>query len=164
MKIRILFFAALLLIGIFSACKQNNITPKKNTTPGLSPLDTSTTLIANTSLLGTWNVITDSVSAYMVDTIYHGKAGDNYIFTKYGNIYAKCAFHQFLDTGVYTLSQDTMKWFTLYVAQAGSVIRSPVTTAQYVISNLTSTSLVLTQYDESPGGPRYEKITFKKSQ
>ena len=163
MKIRALLFTASLLIGIFSACKQNNITPQKNTKPALSPLDTSNTLISNTSLLGVWNVVSDTVS-FLVDTMYHGKAGDQYIFTKYGNVYAKCAFNQFIDTGVYTLSQDTMRWLTLYVAEAGSIIRTPVTTAPYVISNLTATSLVLTQFDLSPDGPRYEQITFKKAQ
>jgi len=162
MKNKALLFTASLLVGIFSACKQNNINPQKKTSPALSPLDTSTTLITNTSLLGTWNVITDTVS-FRVDTMYHGKDGDQYIFTKYGNVYAKSAFNQFIDTGVYKLSQDTMRWLTLYVTQAGSVIRTPVTTAPYVISNLTTTSLVLTQYDETPDGPRYEQITFKKA-
>jgi hypothetical protein len=163
MKTITLFSIIAFLITGFSACKQNNVDPQKKINSTLSPLDTSTTLITNTSLLGTWNVITDSVS-FRVDTMYHGKDGDSYIFTKYGNIYAKCAFNQFIDTGVYTISQDTMRWVSLYVTEAGSIIRSPVMTAPYVISNLTATSLVLTQYDESPDGLRYEKITFKKAQ
>jgi hypothetical protein len=162
MKTKVLLSAAVLLLIVFSACEKSNLGPQKKTTSTLSQGDTSTMLITNTSLVGTWNVVTDTISfnAYIM---YHGKPGDHYTFTKYGNLYASKTLNGFIDTGVYKISHDTVSWVSSYVAEGGGYIKGPVSTPPYVVSSLTTTSLILTSNMITPDGIYYEQIRLSKA-
>lgn len=138
--------------------------PPPTQTGGTTSSDTSKTLIGNTSLVGNWNIVTDTVS-FVSDAMYKGTASDHYIFTKYGNLYINSGFNQQVDTAVYSISTSANKvqWTNSYWSVNGVYSRSPTSVGAYVISNLTSTTLVLTQSAATPEGYRYEQITFKKN-
>src|SRR3954470_13660214 len=99
----LLLLCAIAFIAIgFSSCSLDNVNPQQPNVPITGKSDTSTTLIANTSLVGTWNIVTDTVS-YLTNSMYHGTPTDHYIFTKYGNLYINNGFNSQIDTAVYTI-------------------------------------------------------------
>ncbi|MGZ3750544.1 MAG: hypothetical protein ACXVAU_04650 [Mucilaginibacter sp.] len=169
MKKIILFGAVLFIAAAYTACKLDNINPDQTgsqTVTGTIPQgksDTSKTLIANTALVGNWNIVTDSVSL-RTDSMYRGEPGDHYTFTKYGNIYINNRFHQQIDTGIYTVSSDTQKvqWIDSYWTEEGAVSRSALSVGAFKISNLTSHSLVLTLSGITPAGVEFEQVTLSK--
>jgi hypothetical protein len=162
--ISLLTIVVVIAIGL-SSCNPEHINPQQTKTSSTvtAKSDTNKTLITNTELVGTWNVVTDTV-AFLVDTMYHGQPGDHYIFTKYGNIYINNNFDKFIDTGVYNISHDTVQWASSYISQVGSGGYGLFFIGPFTISNLSNTSLVLTQFVISPDGYRYEQIALKKEQ
>jgi len=153
---------ALIAVG-FSACSLDNINPDQPGVPITGKSDTSTTVIANTSLVGTWNIVTDTVS-YQGNFMYHGTAGDQYIFTKYGNLYINNGFNAQVDTAVYTIySDNTVKYTTSYWKANNTASRVPLTVGPYKISDLTSNTLTLTEDIKSNSTTYYEQIKFTKA-
>ncbi len=150
---------AFISVGLISCLKTNEVRPAASVT---AKSDTSTTLATNTSLVGNWNIVTDTIS-FEADTMYHGTPSDHYIFTKYANLYIKSAFNNYTDTAVYSISgTDTLQWINSYWSEAGSVIRGTSSVGAYTITSVSLHSLILTQNGITPEGRRYEQITLKK--
>jgi hypothetical protein len=160
MKNIVLLFV--LIITGFSACKVDNINPPiKTKTTAVAKADTSTTLYSNLALVGKWNIVTDTVS-FLANGMYHGTAADHFIFTKYGNLYVNSGFNKQIDTAVYTITDNKLQWENSFWSVNGRFSYSATSQGYYTISNLTPTTLVLTQALNSPDGFRYEQITFVK--
>ena len=154
----IILVVAVILYG----CAKSNLSGTK-TSPATSKSDTSTTLISNTELVGTWNVITDTVDEYggtpntFPGVMYHGTPADHYIFTKYGNVYIKTGFQVKVDTGIYTISgTDSLNWVNYYLDFGGGGTRSITYQKGYIITALAADSLVLTQSGQDGTEFRYE--------
>ena len=91
------------------------------------------------------------------------RTGVKHIFTKYGNMYVKCALYNYIDTAVYTISStNRLDWINSYSSQAGAVIKGPTSNGYFDITTITAHSLVLTQKIYSPDGIRFEVVTLKK--
>jgi phage gp45-like len=164
MKNVFLFCAIALIAFEISSCSLDNVNPQQPNVPITGKSDTSTTLITNTSLVGTWNIVTDTV-AYNGNFMYHGTSGDHYIFTKYGNLYINNGFNAQVDTAVYTIYADnTVKWTTSYWKTNDVFSRQPLTVGPYKVSDLTSTTLTLTEDVKSNSSSYYEQIKFLKAQ
>ncbi|HTD98877.1 MAG TPA: hypothetical protein VK668_06300 [Mucilaginibacter sp.] len=162
-KLFLIGAAALIAFG-FSACSLDHINPDQPPIISTGKSDTSKTPIANTSLVGTWNIITDSIS-YQTNTMYHGTPSDIYKFTQYGNLYVNNGFNAQIDTAVYAISTDNKLQFTTsYWSANGNYSRVPLAVGPFQISNLTSTTLTLTQNVKSTNGNYYEQLIFAKVQ
>ncbi|HVS94337.1 MAG TPA: hypothetical protein VHE59_20005 [Mucilaginibacter sp.] len=158
MKYILILFSVILCSYLFSSCTKDNppaiVSPK---------LDTSTTLINNTALVGKWNIISDSLSYQGVKIKYQGTTGDHYIFTKYGNLYIKEAFGgSIIDTAIYDVSNSyVLNWLNIYVNQNGNVSTIPTNSPPFNIRT-NADSLVLTSNVPTSQGQRYEEIKFIK--
>src|SRR5471030_2509719 len=110
MKSVILLCVVTLMACGMAGCSKfvDGTNPPPTQTGGTTSSDTSKTLIANTSLVGNWNIVTDTVS-FVSNAMYKGTAGDHYIFTKYGNLYINSGFNQQVDTAVYSISTAANK-------------------------------------------------------
>jgi len=155
------FLAAIISISIFS-CSKTTVTPT-NTNTG-THTDTSTTLIGNISLVGKWNVITDTVSYAGSRTMYHGVSTDHYIFTKYGNLFISLAPNNFTDTAVYAINTlgYSVAWQNNSSSVNGTLSRVQSISVPYTITTLNADSLILTSSAQTDIGVRYEQIFFKK--
>ncbi|HWD89583.1 MAG TPA: hypothetical protein VG367_15735 [Mucilaginibacter sp.] len=158
MRYIIVLFSVILYSYLLSSCSKDNI-------PAItSPrLDTSTTLISNTVLVGKWNIISDSLSYQGININYKGTAGDHYIFTKYGNLYISEAFGgNTIDTATYDVSNSyVLNWLNIYVNQNGNVSTIPTNSPPFNIRT-NADSLVLTSNASTTQGQRYEQIKFIK--
>src|SRR5438445_1036603 len=107
-----LSFITIISTAIFS-CSKNDVIPY---TP--SKLDTSTTLITNTKLVGNWNIVTDTISYGGNNVMYHGVATDYYKFTRYGNLYVNEGLDKYIDTAVYGITTTTNQvvWVNNYIS------------------------------------------------
>lgn len=161
MKIFYVASVALITIICLSSCKKYKVTPSGNN----SRADTSTTLIDNTALVGTWNIVTDTISSDGSSIMYHGVTGDHYIFTKYGNLYINEGLNSYVDTAIYGINSlnYSVAWENLYQSVNGASNRVLTSSSPYSITSVDTVSLVLTADTKSAGGtPRYEQIVFKK--
>lgn len=127
-------------------------------------VDTSTTLVSNTQLVGNWQVVTDTISVPGNTIMYHGTAYDQFKFTKYGNLYISVGLEHLIDTAVYSITSITnqVSWVNSYVSVNGQSTTIASTTGPYTITSVDTASLVLTSNVQTPGGIRYEQIKFKK--
>ncbi len=140
---------AIIAAGLTSCLKPNEVQPVK---PVVAKSDTSTTLATNISLVGNWNIVTDTV--YLEGSpiypggsaMYYGTPADHYIFTKYANLYIKSAFNNYTDTAVYSISgTDTLQWVNSYWSQGGAAIKGRSEKGAYTITSISLHSLILTQ-------------------
>jgi len=161
----------ILLAGIFAlcifACKRPNAV--KPTHANGPKSDTSTTLIANTELVGDWNVVTDTMHRDSVpwlkggSIMYYGTAKDHFIFTKYANLYVNIALNGWIDTAIYDISgSDTLRWINSYLKQGVATIIGPSSQGAFKIISITPHSLIIRTSGISPDGYEYQQITFKK--
>jgi hypothetical protein len=164
-----LFLACIILViaGGFTACQLDNVNPQTSmttTTPTKS--DTSVTLISNTTLVGNWNIVTDTIKDVSASqtVVYKGTPADHYIFTKYGNLYINSGYQNYVDTAVYTIGPNSkVEWANSYISVNGVSSRAPSSSGAFVIASVTTHSLVLTQDAITANGDeRYESITFTK--
>ncbi len=153
----------LMLIAGFAACKLDTIKPTKITN-GKS--DTNFTLITDTTLVGRWTIVTDSISYLGTSTMYHGTSSDHYYFTKWGNLYINEGLNSLVDTAVYSISiahsQTQVSWANSYISVNGVSSREQSFSSLYNITSVNSTSLVLTSDIQTIQGPRYQQIRFTK--
>ena len=158
MKYIVILFAVVLYSYLLSSCSKDN--PPNIVSP---KLDTSTTLINNTALVGKWNIVSDSLSYQGINIKYTGTAGDHYIFTKYGNLYISEAFGgNTIDTAIYAVSNSyVLNWLNIYVNQNGNVSTIPVNSPPFNI-RLNADSLILLSNASTTQGQRYEQIKFIK--
>jgi hypothetical protein len=151
------------LIAGFSACKLDTMKPAK-ITDGKS--DTNFTLITDTTLVGKWTIVTDTISYLGTNTMYHGTVSDHYYFTKWGNLFINEGLNSLVDTAVYAISiansQNQVSWTNSYISVNGVASRAQSFSSLYNITSVNTTSLVLTSNIQTIQGPRYEQITFKK--
>jgi len=162
---RVLLILMIAVVTVTAACDKFKGDPTPIQKINQSKSDTSTSLIANTSIVGDWVVVTDSISNMSLnqDTTYHGTIADVYHFTKYGNLFAKSAFHGVIDTGVYTIStENKVQWINSFAQSDGATFGPGTTIGAFSITSVSQHSLVLTQHAISPGGELYHEITFKK--
>lgn len=164
MKNNILLSAIVLIVVGFNACKLDNLNPQNSPAPTPVKVDTNKTIIANTALVGKWNIVTDTVSAGTINLIFHGTPTDHYTFTKYGNLYINnSVFYNYVDTAIYSITNNTrVQWVNSYYSQNGAVITTPTSSGSYTITSISDHSLVLTQNAATPMGQRYEQITLSK--
>ena len=152
-----------MLIAGFSACKLDTVKPTKITN-GKS--DTNFTLITDTTLVGKWIIVTDSISYLGTNTMYHGTATDHYYFTKWGNLYINEELNSLVDTAVYNISiansQSQVSWTNSYISVNGVSSREQSFSSIYNITSANTTSLVITSNVQTIQGPRYEQIKFQK--
>lgn len=159
MKI-IYIIAFIAVIGAaVSSCSKSKVTPNTST-----KVDTSTTLIATKTLVGNWNIVTDTVSYNGNNVMYHGVATDYYKFTKYGNLYINEGLESYVDTGVYAIStiNNQVAWVNSYSSVNGTVTRIQTYSPAYTITAVDTAKLILTSNASTNAGPRYEQIVFKK--
>ena len=165
MKGTSLFFLIALAASALPGCKVDNINTGQqiiSTPPVTGKSDTSKTLISNTSLVGNWSIITDTIS-FISNVMYRGQPADQYVFTKYGNVYINSAFQSYIDTGIYSVTPNSrVQWTNSFISVNGVSSRATSITGPYMISNLTDTTLTLTQSTNTSQGPRYEQIFLKK--
>jgi hypothetical protein len=150
-------FVALISIALFS-CGKSDVRPTV-----IPKADTSSTLIGDTRLVGTWAVVKDSVFVNNAPTVYLGVAGDHYKFTKYGNLYISLQNKTFIDTAIYTVTTTQVGWINTYIESNGLITTYHTTTPPYNIASLDTANLVLSQTAQANGGQRFEQITFKKA-
>ncbi|MGN6641326.1 MAG: hypothetical protein ACTHJ8_20615 [Mucilaginibacter sp.] len=165
MKKTFLFYLIGLAAITFSGCKIDNIDTGQqitSTPPVTGKSDTSKTLIGNTSLVGDWSIVTDTIS-FISNVMYQGQPGDHYQFTKYGNVYIHSAFQSYIDTGIYSITPNSrVQWTNSFISVNGVASRTTSITGPYVITNLTDSTLTLTQLTNTSQGRRYEQIIFAK--
>jgi hypothetical protein len=163
MKSIFIAFVIVTLIAGFSACKLDTMKPTK-ITDGKS--DTNFTLITDTTLVGKWTIVTDTISYLGTNTMYHGTASDHYYFTKWGNLFINEGLNSLVDTAVYNIaienSQKGVSWINSYISVNGNATREQSVSSIYAITSVSATSLILTANIQTIQGPRYEQITFKK--
>jgi len=160
----ITFIAFITIITVESCKKPPAVTPgtpSKNNIKVTPKSDTSTILTVNTELVGNWNIVSDTIS-FEADTMYHGKAADHYIFTKYGNLYIKSALNNYIDTAIYTITNNSVHWINSYWSEGGAIIKGPSQVGAYQIATISDHSLVLTQNILTPEGYKFELIALKK--
>jgi hypothetical protein len=131
-----------------------------------SKADTNFTLITDTTLVGKWTIVSDTISYLGTNTMYHGTPSDHYYFTKWGNLFINEGLNNLVDTAVYAISisnsQSIVSWTNSYISVNGNVSRVQSSSSPYGITSVNTTSLVLTSNIQTIQGPRYEQITFKK--
>ncbi len=163
-----LFLACIILLiaASFTSCKLDNLNPQPSATTGTTKSDTSTTLISNTTLVGNWNIVTDTIKDVSASqtVVYKGTPTDHYIFTKYGNLYINSGYQNYVDTAIYTISPNSkVGWVNSYISVNGVSSREPSSSGTFAITSLTAHSLVITQDAIAAGGDeRYESITFTR--
>lgn len=150
-------FVALISAALYS-CSKSKVTPAI-----IPRADTSSTLIGDTRLVGNWAVVKDSVFYNNGSAVYVGGAGDQYKFTKYGNLYISLQNKTFIDTAIYTVSTVQVGWVNTYIESNGLITTVHTTTPPYNIASLDATNLVLSQTTQASSGQRFEQITFKKT-
>jgi hypothetical protein len=150
-------FIALICAALFS-CSKSDVTPTV-----IPRADTSSNLIGDTRLVGTWAIVTDSVFYNNNSSVYHGVAGDHYKFTKYGNLYISQQNKTFIDTAIYAVTTTQVGWINTYTESNGLIITVHTTTPPLNIVKLDTANLVLSQTFQASGGQHFEQITFKKS-
>ncbi|HTD39071.1 MAG TPA: hypothetical protein VK671_00520 [Mucilaginibacter sp.] len=159
---KIIYTLALIAVistAIFS-CSKNDVIPY---TPP-SKTDTSTTLITTTTLVGNWNIVTDTVSYNGSNVMYHGTATDYYKFTKFGNLFINEGLDSYVDTALYGIETSTNRvdWLNNYISINGIVSRNQTVSPTYTITSVDTAKLILTSNISTSFGPRYEQIVFKK--
>ncbi|HTI57496.1 hypothetical protein [Mucilaginibacter sp.] len=149
---------ALITITIFS-CGKTSVTP---TTP--VKVDTSTTLVGSTLIVGNWNLKKDSVFLNGASNVYTGVDGDHFKFTKYSNLYIHITSGNLVDTAIYTLSSLNLQvsWTNLYYSQNGNVVTGQSNSYPFIVTTIDDNNLVLTSNVSTPAGQRYERLTFTK--
>ena len=162
MKHLILIPAFLFISLLIISCRKHPVIKPA----GLDYLkDTSTTLIANTAIVGNWNLVSDSVSTYSTDTLYHGTPADYYTFTKYGNMYVKSGFNKFFLVGTYSFeNSNKIKWQGIYGGDSGNyALLYGELWDHDSLTNMTDHTLVLNSNNIFPGTwLRLEVIKLKK--
>lgn len=152
-----------MFIAGFSSCKLDTMKPTKITD---GPLDTNFTLITDTTLVGKWIIVSDSISYLGTNTMYKGTASDHYYFTKWGNLFINEGLNSLVDTAVYNISiansQSGVSWVNSYISVNGVATRDQSVSSLYAITSVSSNSLILTANIQTIQGPRYEQIKFKK--
>ncbi|HVV56581.1 MAG TPA: hypothetical protein VHC47_14705 [Mucilaginibacter sp.] len=159
MRYIFILLCVILFASFIGSCSKGNDIPTE-----VSPkLDTSSTLISNTELVGKWNILTDSLSFQGNNTMYHGTSADHYIFTKYGNMYVKENFGgSVIDTAIYGISSsNVLNWLNIYTNVNGVASTSPTNSPPFSIV-LDADSLTLTSNVSTSTGQRYEQIKFIK--
>ncbi|MFI5160985.1 MAG: hypothetical protein ACHQHN_06885 [Sphingobacteriales bacterium] len=163
MKSIALIAVVVLFIAGFSSCKLDTMKPTKITS---GPLDTNFTLITDTTLVGKWTIVTDSISYQGTNTMYKGTASDHYTFTKWGNLFINEGLNSLVDTAVYNISiensQSGVSWINSYISVNGNATREQSVSSLYAITSVSTTSLILTANIQTIQGPRYEQIKLKK--
>ena len=151
-------FIAFIGAALFS-CSKSKVTPATR-----KPVDTSTTLISDTRLVGNWAIITDTIAINNSGQIYHGATGDYYKFTKYGNLYVAESSLNLVDTAIYaiTSASNQVSWTNLFTSVNGTFTNQVTTAGPYTIVNVDAANLVLMQSVNNSGGSQYQKITLKK--
>lgn len=150
-------FIGLICTALFS-CSKSDVKPSV-----IPRADTSSTLIGDTRLVGTWAIVTDSLYNSTGNSVYHGVAGDHYKFTKYGNLYISQQHGLFIDTAIYTVTTTQVGWVNTYIESNGLVTTYHTTTLPLNIATLDTANLVLKATVQASGGQFFEQITFKKA-
>jgi hypothetical protein len=164
-NIKLLSILALIAAG-FAACNLDNVNPQQppptTTTPG-KPVDTSKTVITNTSVVGNWNLVSDTLSYAGTYAMYRGVPNDHYIFTKYGNLYINVALNKYVDTAVYSISTtNKLQWVNTYTSANGVATTTQSSSAPFDITSVDAHNLVLTCNQSTVNGTRYEVIILNK--
>jgi len=148
---------ALIVTGL-SACKTNNVDPRIDAT---NSSDTSTSLVANTALVGFWYIVTDTISSNG-GQMYQGVHTDHFIFTRYGNLYIHNGLNQQVDTAIYIFSPpDQVQWTYTYYSENGIESKAHLTAGPYQITGWNTNVLSLTKkFGGAP--PMYEQIRLIK--
>ena len=148
-----------LVSAVLFSCSKSKVTPAK-----LPHVDTSTTLISDTRLVGNWAIVTDTIAINNNGNIYKGTTGDYYKFTKYGNLYVAESQLKLVDTAIYTITSasNQVSWTNLFTSVNGTFTNQVTTAGPFTIVNVDATNLVLMQSVNNSGGSQYEKITLKK--
>lgn len=156
-----LLFIAAMAVTIASCGKRNDqptpVTPTQS--------DTSKNLIGNTTLVGDWNIVADTIINGGQVYPYQGIPGDHYHFTKYGNLFINSGFHAFVDTAIYGISVDSkaVQWVNSYISVDGQSSRTPSTAGVFEIKSVSDHSLFLSQdFTGANGILRQERIWFSK--
>ena len=150
-------FIALISAALFS-CSKSDVTPTV-----IPRADTSNALIGDTRLVGTWNIVTDSVYYNSNSSVYHGVAGDHYKFTKFGNLYISQQNGAFIDTAIYAVTTVQVGWVNTYLESNGLITTVHTTTPPLNIVKLDTANLILSQTVQASAGQHFEQITFKKA-
>jgi hypothetical protein len=150
---------ALISVSFF-ACGPKSFDPL----PATGKIDTSKTLTPITTLVGNWNIVTDTISYQGNSVMYHGTPADHYIFTKYGNLFVKEGLNNLIDTAQYVISaaKNQVAWVYTYISVNGVSSTQLSDSPPFNITSVDSVSLVLTSNLSTAQGLRYEQITFKK--
>lgn len=164
-NIKLLSILALIAAG-FVACNLDNVNPQQQpptTTTTTTPVDTSKTVVANASLVGNWNLVSDTLSYAGSYVKYNGVPNDHYIFTKYGNLYINVALNKYVDTAVYSISAiNKLQWVNTYTSANGVATTTQSSSAPFDITSVDAHNLVLTCNQSTVNGTRYEVITLNK--
>lgn len=159
---KIIYTMALIAVvgtAMFS-CSKNEVIPYVPP----SKTDTSTALIPNTTLVGNWNILTDTISFNGSNVMYHGTATDYYRFTKFGNLFINEGLNTYIDTALYGIetSSNQVDWLNNYLSINGVVSRNPTVSPSYTITAVDTAKLILTSNVSTSLGQRYEQLVFKK--
>jgi len=149
---------ALITITIFS-CGKTTVTPVVH-----GKVDTSTTLISNTELVGKWSLTKDTVNVAGTGDVYHGVAGDTYTFTKYSNLYVHLTPNNIIDTATYSISSinNQVSWINLYYSINGISVTGTSYSYPFTITLVDDHHLTITSNQSTASGQRYEQMTFTK--
>jgi len=150
----------LLIATSYLSCMKTSVNPITNN----QVIDTSKTLIGNVSLVGKWNVLSDTISYGAARSNYHGVSSDHYTFTKYGNLFVKLAPNNYTDTAIYAISSinNSVVWQNIAYSIDGTVSHVSSVSVPYTITSLRNDTLILTSNFQTSAGVRFEEITFKK--
>jgi len=135
---RLIFISSILFAAILS-CRKDNLATKSTTSK---------------SILGTWSLVSDSSSMTNIGSAggwgqkYLGSSSDQFKFTSDGMMYVKEG--STIDTGVYTLRNDTLQVSYSYRLQGGLLIGGSA--EWFKITSVNTHSAVLTNGGIVPGG------------
>lgn len=159
---KIIYTIALITIvcTVMFSCSKSEVIPYV----APSKTDTSTTVVTNTTLVGNWNIVTDTISYAGSNVMYHGTAKDYYKFTKFGNLFINEGLNSYIDTALYGIETSTSQvdWLNSYLSINGVISRNQTLSPAYTITAVDTARLILTSNVSTSFGQRYEKIIFKK--